>query len=162
MQSRPDFRQVSPDGFKAMLGLESHLAHCDLDPKLLELVKVRVSQINGCAYCIDMHWRAARQHGELESRLYALDAWRESPGYSDVERAALAWAEAVTQIEHDHVPDAVYEAACTYLDDRELVDLTLAIAAINAWNRLCIAFRSRPDVHPSDTATPLAPTPSEL
>ncbi len=157
-RTRLDFKQASQHAFKAMLGLETHLAGCGLDSKLLELVKIRVSQINGCAYCIDMHWRGARAHGETEQRLYALDAWRESPSYSERERTALAWAEAVTRLDHGHVPDALYEVARGHFDDRELVDLTLAIATINAWNRLCIAFRSQPGGHPSGGNTRPAPS----
>jgi AhpD family alkylhydroperoxidase len=140
-----------------MLGLESHLAGCGLDSKLLELLKVRVSQVNGCAYCIDKHWRGARAHGETEQRLYALDAWRESTFYSEYERTALAWAEAVTSLDHGHVPDSLHEIARGHFDDRELVDLTLAVAAINAWNRLCISFRSQPDAHVPDDMAQLAP-----
>ena len=148
--SRLDFKLASPGAFKAMLGLEAHLTGCGLDSKLLELVKVRVSQINGCGYCIDMHWRGARAGGETEQRLYALDAWRESSFYSERERTALAWAEAATRLDQGHVPDALHEIARDHFDGRELVDLTLAIVTINAWNRLCIAFRSQPGAHPSD------------
>ena len=155
-QPRLDFKQASPGSFEAMLGLETHLANCGLEPKLFELVKVRVSQINGCAYCIDMHWRGARKGGETEQRLYALDAWRESPFYSERERTALAWAEAVTRLDQGHVSDALHESARRYFDDRELVDLTLAVATINAWNRLCIAFRSQPGAYPSDNDAQLA------
>ena len=127
-----------------MRGLESYVRQCGLERSLLELVKLRASQINGCAYCIDMHTRDARAHGEQEQRLYALVAWQETPFFSESERAALAWAEAVTQVGKDHVPDSVFEDASRYFSEKELVDLTLAIIAINGWNRLAISFRTMP------------------
>jgi AhpD family alkylhydroperoxidase len=130
-----------------MLGLEAYLAKTDLEPALLDLVKLRASQINGCAYCIDMHWKDARARGESEQRLYGLGAWRESPFYSERERAALAWTEAVTLISHDHAPDAVYEQARAQFSEKELVDLTTAIVAINGWNRLAISFRTVPGAY---------------
>jgi AhpD family alkylhydroperoxidase len=110
-------------------------------------VKLRASQMNGCAYCIDMHWKDARAAGESEQRLYGLDAWEESPYYSDRERAALAWTEALTFISDHHVPDAVYEAVRPHFSEKELSDLTWAIAAINAWNRVAIALRSTPGTY---------------
>jgi AhpD family alkylhydroperoxidase len=141
MKQRISYRSV-PDVYKAMLGLENYLEHASLDKKLLDLVRLRVSQINGCAFCIDMHWKDLRAAGETEQRLYGLDAWDESPYYDERERAALAWSEAVTRIEPDRVPDAVYDRARTVFDERQLADLTLAVVAINGWNRLNIAFRT--------------------
>ncbi len=116
----------------------------EFDPALRELVKIRASQLNGCAYCIDMHTKDARAGGETEQRLYLLDAWREAPFYSERERAALAWTEAVTFITDGHAPDGVFEQARKHFTDQELFNLTLAIAAINAWNRLSIGFRAVP------------------
>ena len=147
MQPRIEADKVAPDGIKAMWGLEHYVRHCGLEPALLELVKLRASQINGCAYCIDMHTKDARAHGEAEQRLYALNAWRETPFFSDRERAALAWTKAVTEVAQTHVPDDVYEAAHRHFNDKELVDLTLAVAAINGWNRLAISFRKVPGTY---------------
>jgi AhpD family alkylhydroperoxidase len=127
-----------------MYGLEKYLAQSGLDHKLVTLIKLRASQINGCAYCIDMHWKDLRAAGESEQRLYGLDAWRESPYYTDKERAALAWTEAVTNIQQGHAPDEVFEKTRQHFSEKELVDLTLAIAAINAWNRLVIPVRAVP------------------
>jgi AhpD family alkylhydroperoxidase len=115
--------------------------------KLLNLIKLRASQINGCAYCLDMHWKDLRAAGENEQRLYGLDAWRESPYYTDRERAALAWTEAVTAITKGHVPDEVYEEVHRQFKEKELADLTLAVAAINAWNRLAISARTTPGTY---------------
>jgi AhpD family alkylhydroperoxidase len=129
--------------YDAMTGTETYFEQCGLEKSLLDLVNLRASQINGCAYCLDMHWKDLRAAGENEQRLYSLDAWRESPYYSDRERAALAWTEAVTRIE-EHVPDAVYAEVRAHFNDKELGDLTLAIATINAWNRLSIASRIVP------------------
>lgn len=145
MKPRFDFATASPNAFEAMLGLGAYLADSEPYASLRHLVDLRTSQINGCAYCIDMHWKDARADGESEQRLYALDAWRNAPFYSERERAALAWTEAVTLVADGHVPDDVYQAARAQFDERELVDLTLAVAATNAWNRLCIAFRSQPN-----------------
>jgi AhpD family alkylhydroperoxidase len=133
---------VSPSGYTTLLGVERYLSECGLERSLLELIKLRASQMNGCAYCIDMHWKDARAHGETEQRLYGLDAWREAPYYTERERAALAWTEAVTNVADGHVPDEVFAEARPQFDDKQLVDLTLAIAAINSWNRLTIAFRA--------------------
>ncbi|HET9792825.1 MAG TPA: carboxymuconolactone decarboxylase family protein [Thermoanaerobaculia bacterium] len=141
METRIDYSKVASGAVNAMLGIEKYLTRCGLDRKLLNLVYLRASQINGCAYCLDMHWKDLRAEGEDEQRLYGLDAWRESPYYSDRERAALAWTEAVTRLS-DHVPDAVFEEARRHFDEKELADLTLGIVAINGWNRLNIAFRS--------------------
>ena len=131
-----------------MLGLEGFVRKSSkLEPSLLELVKMRASQVNGCAYCIDMHSKDARAHGETEQRLYALSAWRETPFFTDRERAALEWTEAVTLVSHDHVPDEVYERAKRIFTDEELVNLTMAVVSINGWNRLCIAFRAVPGTY---------------
>ena len=135
---------VAPGVVKAMLGVEAYLHQTELKPALLDLVRLRVSQINGCAYCIDMHWKDSRANGESEQRLYGLDAWQESPYYTDRERAALAWAEAVTRVAETHVPDDVYEEVRPHFTQKELADLTLAVATINAWNRLAIATRAEP------------------
>src|SRR4051812_21376558 len=134
----------SPAGYKAMTGLEVFLANCTIEKNLLHLIKLRASQINGCAYCIDMHWKDLRAAGETEQRLYGLDAWEESPYYSARERAALAWTEAVTRISETHAPDSVYELVKQQFNQQELADLTIAIATINAWNRIAIAARSTP------------------
>jgi AhpD family alkylhydroperoxidase len=145
MQSRMEAQKVSPAAYQAMLGLEMFVRkHSKLEPSLLELVKMRASQINGCAYCIDMHSKDARAEGETEQRLYALSAWEETPFFTDRERAALAMTDAVTLISEGHVPDAVYERAKKSFSDEELVSLTLAIVAINGWNRLSIVFRAVP------------------
>ena len=141
MNQRVNYAVASRDGYKAMLGLQSHIDNCGLEPALLELVKTRASQINACAYCIDMHTKDARAAGESEQRLYGLSAWRETPFYSARERAALAFTEAVTAIQNG-VDDAVYEEARAHFSDKEIVDLTLAIVLINGWNRLSIAFRT--------------------
>ncbi|MEP6866026.1 MAG: carboxymuconolactone decarboxylase family protein [Deltaproteobacteria bacterium] len=143
MTQRMDYKSASPGAFKAMLGLEAHVRSCGLEQPLLELVKTRVSQINGCAFCLDMHTRDARAGGETEQRLYVLPAWRESSLYTDRERAALAWAEAVTRLSTDAVSDDLYAEVHRHFDDPSLVDLTLAIVAINGWNRLAIPFRTK-------------------
>ncbi len=142
MDPRIDYTKVDPGVIHAMLGLGKYLSQSGLPPALLDLVFLRASQINGCAYCIDMHWKDLRAGGENEQRLYGLDAWAESPYYTDRERAALAWAEAVTRVTEGHVPDSVFEEARRFFSEKELVDLTLALVAINGWNRLNIAFRS--------------------
>jgi AhpD family alkylhydroperoxidase len=144
MQARMDFRKASPQGAKAISALHAFVHDCGLEHRLLELVKLRASQINGCAHCIDMHTKELRAAGESEQRLYLLNAWDESPFYSARERAALAWTEALTLITEGHVPDAVYEQARAQFSDEELVNLTLAIVAINGANRLNIAFRTVP------------------
>lgn len=144
MEQRLNFAEVAEGTAKAMLGLEQYLAKCGLESALLDLVKFRVSQINGCAYCLDMHSKDLRAVGENEQRLYVLDAWRDSPFYTDRERAALAWAEAVTLLKEKEVPDQAYEQARAQFSEEELVNLTLAVVAINGWNRLNIAFRTTP------------------
>jgi AhpD family alkylhydroperoxidase len=142
MQPRINIASVSPGVYHAMLGLEKYLATCGLEINLLHLVKLRASQINGCAYCIDMHWKDLRAAGETEQRLYGLDAWEESPYYTERERAAFKWTQALTLINSEHVPDAVYESVRSHFTEKELADLTFAVATINAWNRLAIASRS--------------------
>jgi len=127
-----------------MLALNKFAEESGLEHTLLELVKIRASQINGCAFCIDMHTIDARAAGESEQRIYLLDAWRESPFYTDRERAALAWAESLTLVSETHVPDDVYDEARRYFSEEELVKLTWAVVVINGWNRVCIAFRSEP------------------
>jgi AhpD family alkylhydroperoxidase len=144
MKSRYDYTQAAPGAYKAMLGLEQYLHECGLEISLIHLIKLRASQLNGCAYCLDMHWKDLRAIGENEQRLYSLDAWRECPYYTDRERAALEWTEAVTLITNGHVPDAVYEKVKGFFNDKELADLTLAVATINAWNRLAISARTVP------------------
>ncbi len=141
MEFRIQYGKVAPQGFRAVMQLDDYVKHCGLEASLLELIKVRASQINGCVLCIDVHTKEARFSGESEQRLYALDAWREAPFYTDRERAALAWTEAVTLISIDHVPDEVYDQARQYFSEKELVDLTLAVAYINTSNRLSISFR---------------------
>ena len=147
MKARLDFRKASPQGDKAMMGLHMFVRNCGLDHSLLELVKLRASQLNGCAHCIDMHTKELRADGESEQRLYLLNAWRESPFYSERERAALAWTEAVTLVAESQVPDDVYDEARKQFSEEELVNLTMALVAINAANRLNIDFRTVPGSH---------------
>lgn len=142
MHQRLDYQTASPEAFKAMLHLEQQVHKCDLENSLVELVKSHASQINGCAWCMDMHSKDARALGETEQRLFLLPVWRDAPCYSDRERAALAWTEAVTRIANNGVSDAVYAEAREHFDDKALVDLTLAIIAINGWNRMNVAFRT--------------------
>jgi AhpD family alkylhydroperoxidase len=144
MQPRIDYRKFSPEPMKALLAMEEYIAGCGLEHKLVHLLKLRASQINGCAYCIDMHSIDARAAGETEQRLYALDAWRETPFYDDRERAALAWIEALTLVSETHVPDEVYEETKAHFNDQEILDLTYIGATINAWNRLAISTRAVP------------------
>jgi AhpD family alkylhydroperoxidase len=140
-QQRLASRQISPDGYKALLGVENYVRQSGLEQRLIELVKMRASQINGCAYCLDMHSRALRKDGESEQRIYLLNAWQESPLYSPRERAALAWTEAVTRIAETAAPDDAYEEARRHFDEKEIVDLTTLIGMINLWNRLAISLR---------------------
>ena len=147
MEPRMDYLKSARGAYHAMLGIEHYLEQSGLEAGLQNLVKLRVSQVNGCAYCIDMHWKDLRAAGETEQRLYGLDAWEESPYYTDRERAALAWAEAVTNIQDGHVPDEVFEQVKNSFNDKELADLTLAITAINSWNRLSIAARTVPGTY---------------
>ena len=144
MKARLDFRKASPEGEKAMKGLHMFVRNCGLDHTLLELIKLRASQINGCANCIDMHAKELRADGESEQRLYLLSAWRECPFYSDRERAALAWTESVTLVAESGVSDEVYAEARKHFSEQELTDLTLALVAINGANRLNIAFGTVP------------------
>ncbi len=144
MKERLSYFEVAPEAIKGMLELEKYVHDSGLERSLYELVKTRASQINGCAYCLDMHTKDARKAGETEQRLYALSAWRETPFYSERERAALAWTEALTLISQNDVPDSLYEATRKYFSEKELVSLTMAIIAINGWNRLAISFRKIP------------------
>src|SRR2546430_3608796 len=144
MLPRIAYTKVAPGAMKAMRGLEDYLAECGLEQSLLELVRTRASQINGCAYCLDMHTKDARANGESEQRLYALPAWKEAPFYTERERAALLWTEALTLIAANHVPDEVYEQVRQQFSETELINLTLAVVAINGWNRIAISFRSLP------------------
>ena len=151
MKPRIEYGRVAPGALEAMRGLEAYARQSGLERSLLELIKTRASQINGCAYCIDMHTNAARANGESEQRLYALSAWRETPFFTERERAALDWTEAVTRVADTQVPDEVYELAREHFTEKELVDLTLAIVAINGWNRLSVAFRTVPGTYQSPT-----------
>jgi AhpD family alkylhydroperoxidase len=141
-----NFYQAAPETVNALMALENQVTSTGLEQSLIELVKTRASQINGCAYCINMHTQDARKHGETEQRLYLLNAWREAPAYTERERAALAWTEAVTQISETHAPDDVYQEVRTQFSEAETVNLTMLIATINAWNRLAISFRAMPPV----------------
>jgi AhpD family alkylhydroperoxidase len=144
MQPRLDAGRLSAEGYRAVYALEQYVHHSGLELKLLELVRLRASLLNGCAYCVDMHTKDARAEGETEQRLYGIPVWRETPFFTDRERAALAWTEAVTLVGKDHVPDDVFELARSQFSEKELVDLTLAILSINNWNRLAISFRAVP------------------
>lgn len=144
MEQRLDFYKANPAAVKTLLGVEERIGKSALEKPLAELVRLRASQINGCAYCVDMHVTDARKGGETERRLATVVAWRETPFFTERERAALEWTEAVTLVSHEHVPDAVWQAVRPHFSDEELVDLTLLISAINAWNRFAIAFRKMP------------------
>lgn len=147
MKARLNYLEAAPDALKGMLELERFVHVSGLERMLYELVKTRASQLNGCAYCLDMHTKDARKAGETEQRLYALNAWRETPFYTERERAALAWTEALTLISGNEVSDALFEAICKHFSEEEIVTLTMAIVAINGWNRLAIAFRSVPGTY---------------
>src|SRR5579864_6850281 len=148
MEPRIDYHKLATSGAaRAMYALGEFVQNCGLEHKLLELVKMRASQINGCAFCLDMHSKDARAQGETEQRLYALNAWRETPFYSDRQRAALAWTEALTLVSETPAPDDVYEEARRHFREAELVALTMAIVAINSWNRLAIGFRAVPGTY---------------
>jgi AhpD family alkylhydroperoxidase len=151
MTQRLNYVNASPDPFKAMAALDKLLSS-GVEPTLFHLVKLRASQINGCAYCIDMHWKDARAGGETEQRLYGLDAWRESPYYTEKERAALAWTESLTLVSETNAPDSDFAGVREHFDDRQLADLTWTIAAINAWNRVAIGFRSVPGAYKARTS----------
>jgi AhpD family alkylhydroperoxidase len=147
VRARLNYAKAAPGVYDAMDALDRYLQDCGLERSLLLLVQLRASQINGCAYCLDMHWKDLRAIGETEQRLYSLDAWRVCPYYSVRERAALAWTEAVTLLADGHISDAVHEQVRSHLSEKELADLTLAVAAINAWNRLSIAARLVPGAY---------------
>lgn len=147
MKSRLKWTDVAPEAYRAQAAVESYARRSDLPANLLELVRLRCSQINHCAYCIDMHWKDLRAAGESEQRLYGLGAWREAPYYTDRERAAFEWAEAVTLLTDAFVPDHLYDVTRAHFSEKELVDLTMAIVAINGWNRLSVAFRTEAGVY---------------
>lgn len=158
MEPRIDLKRAPPEAMKAMYGLEKYIHSSGLEESLILLVKMRASQMNGCGYCLDMHSKDARANGETEQRLYVLPDWREAPFYTDRERAALAWTEALTNISQTHAPDEVYEQVREQFDANELVALTLAITTINAWNRIAISMRApigdyQPQLHHAATAT---------
>jgi AhpD family alkylhydroperoxidase len=155
MEPRLNYAKAAPEGHRAMAALNRYVEHCGLEPLLLELVKMRASQINRCAYCLDMHSKDARALGESEQRLYALNAWREAPFYNERERAALLWTEELTLLSESHVDDAVYDAVRQHFSEEEMVNLTLAIVVINGWNRLAVGFRSKVGVYQS-TKKPLS------
>lgn len=142
MQPRLDLNKLAPEAAKAMFAQERYVRNSGLDPKLLELVRLRASEMNGCAYCVDMHTKDARAHGETEQPPYAAAVWKEASFFSERERAALGWAEAVTLVSQDHVSDEIYEAARRRFSEKELIDLTMALVAINGWNRLAVSFRA--------------------
>ncbi len=142
MNARLNYIKAAPGVYEAMMRLGEYVDNCGLEPSLLLLVQTRASQINGCAYCLDMHTQDARAEGESEQRLYLLPAWREAPFYSERERAALEWTEAITLVANDHVPDEVYERVRPHFTDEELANLTMAINVINSWNRFNVAFRT--------------------
>lgn len=144
MQPRADFYTASPDAMKAMMALENAVSKLSLEKSLLELVKLRSSQINGCAFCIDMHTADAIKGGETPRRLFAVTAWREAPFFSERERAALLWTESLTQLSLTHAPDEDYEVVAAQFSPKELVDLSVAINTINGWNRLAVGFRKLP------------------
>ena len=144
MLERLAYRQVAADTYKTLLGVHHHLAKVFPDARLRALIEIRVSQINGCAYCLDMHATEARHLGETQQRLDCLAAWREAPFFTDRERAALAWAEAITHVSETHAPDEIYQQVKRHFADQELVNLTAAIGMINLWNRMSVAFRSEP------------------
>lgn len=158
MEPRFNYAKAAPEGYRIMLSLERYLHQCGLEQSLVHMVKLRASQINGCAFCLDMHWKDLRALGEEEQRLYSLDAWRECPYYSERERAALAWTEALTLITNGHVPDSVYEEVRPHFTEQELSDLTLVVTTINAWNRLSISARTVPGTYqPPKTVKPAEP-----
>jgi AhpD family alkylhydroperoxidase len=160
MSPRLDYRRVAPGAMKAMYAFEQFVRDSTLDPALIELVKLRASYMNGCAYCVDMHTKEARAAGESEQRLYAIPVWRETPFFTERERAVLAWTEAVTDIARTGAPDAAFEELRAHFSESEVVDLTMAVIAINGWNRLLVSLRAEPGTYqarshrevPSDTA----------
>jgi AhpD family alkylhydroperoxidase len=156
MEPRIDLTKYAQDAQKSLYALEKYLATCGLDHKLMHLLKMRASQINGCAYCLDMHSKDARALGETEQRLYELNAWRETPFYSEQERAALEWVEAVTLVSETHVPDEAFEQLKKCFSDKEIVDLTLLAGLINLWNRLAISTRTVPGTYKPKQVTSAA------
>ncbi len=153
MKPRIDYLKVAPSGAaQAMFGLGNYVENCGLEHQLLELIKMRASQMNGCAYCIDMHSKDARLAGETEQRIYALNAWRETPFFTDRERAALEWTEALTFVSQNHVPDELYEQVRQHFSEAEIVNLTMAVVVINSWNRIAISFRAVPGTYQPATA----------
>lgn len=155
MNPRIEFSKVSPHAVQAMYGLEKFVHESGLEASLIGLIKVRASQINGCAYCIDMHTKDARAAGETEQRLYALNAWRETPFFTDRERAALEWTDSLTLISQNHAPDELFERVRRHFNDEELVALSVAVVAINSWNRLAIGFRAVPGTYQPAQHQPL-------
>lgn len=153
MNPRLNYRNAAPGVYQAMLHLGEYIKNCGLEPSLILLVEIRASQINGCAYCLDMHTQDARAEGESEQRLYLISAWREAPFYSERERAALEWTEAITLVAEDHVPDEVFERVHPHFSDEELANLTMAINVINSWNRLNVAFRIPAGIYQRRQAT---------
>ncbi len=147
MSARLDYKQFAPEGYRAMLALNRFVESSGLEHSLMELVKIRASQINGCAYCLDMHTIDARAAGESEQRIHVLPAWREAPFYSDRERAALEWTEALTLVHETEAPDSAYEVVRKHFSEEEIVNLSLAIVAINGWNRLCVGLRAVPGTY---------------
>ena len=157
MQPRIDYTKYAQDAQKSLYALEKYILTCGLDHHLVHLLKMRASQINGCAFCIDMHSKDARALGETEQRLYELNAWRETPFYTDRERAALEWIEAVTLVSESHVPDEVFEQVKKQFSEKEIVDLTLVAGMINLWNRMAISMRAVPGIYqPKQAAAPAA------
>jgi len=146
-KARIDYTKLAQEPIRSLYAIERYLHESGIDAKLLHMLKLRASQINGCAYCIDMHWKDAKAAGETDQRLYGLDAWRESPYYSERERAALEWTEAVTLVSETHVPDEVYERVRAHYSEKEIVDLTIAMGMINMWNRIAISFRAVPGLY---------------
>ena len=147
MEQRLDYTKEGHDALRAMYGLETYLHHSSIEPMLLHLIMYRVSQIIGCAYCLDMHSKDLRAGGETEQRLYCLNAWRETPFYTDRERAALEWTETVTLVAQTHVPDEVSGRVKQQFSEKEMIDLTMVVVTINAWNRISIAFRTTPGTY---------------
>lgn len=155
MEPRLKYREVAPEGLRTMLNLEHYINTSGLEHSLLDLIRLRASQMNGCAFCIDAHTKDARAQGETEQGLYALGAWRDTPFYTDRERAALAWTEAVTLIDESSIPEELYESIRQQFSAKELVDLTLAVIAINGWNRLAVSFRTVPGSYQPHTKIPV-------
>jgi AhpD family alkylhydroperoxidase len=152
MEQRIDLAKHAHDAQKSLYALEKYIANSGLDHKLIHLLKMRASQINGCAYCIDMHSKDARALGESEQRLYELNAWREAPFYTDRERAALEWTESLTLVSQTHVPDEVYESVKKHFSEKEIVDLSILVSLINVWNRLAISARTTPGTYKAQQA----------